>query len=549
MSTETIDPTNIPATLQKLAVPIDGLQHYGKNARKGDVGVIMDSLETHGQYRPVVVRAGTNEILAGNHTVKAARELGWKQVAATFVDVDDDEAARIVLVDNRANDLGGYDESALVELLQSLDGDLAGTGFIDDDVDELLGALSDPDREPLPGEEDGREGDGGREGYDSDDESGDWEGEGVKPGRGQTGSLAERFGAPPFTVLDTRLGGWQDRRRKWTAIGIESELGREAGMIFASPSTKFQNWYAVKDAAQQEAGRELSTEEVLASRYAADLVAFKDGKQTTSVFDPALCELLYRWHTQEGDAVLDPWAGGSVRGIVAGTLGRQYVGAELRPEQVEANRAQAGLVDALEGPEARVAPEWLEGDSVEVLQSLNQEFDFIIGCPPYYDLEKYSDDPRDLSNMSHADFDAQMHRNIAEAAELLRQDRFAAVVVGAVRDKRGHILDMRRLMVDAFAAAGMHLINDAVLINQAGAAAMRAGNFFQRARTLARTHQEVLVFVKGDRKAAARRLGDLDISATLTAADAAAEAAAEVTEGEGSEGAEQAAEGAVSEAS
>lgn len=151
MSTETTDPTKIPATLKKLAVPIEGLNHYGKNARKGDLGTIMESLEIHGQYRPVVVRTGTNEILAGNHTVMAARELGWKSIAVTFVDVDDDEAARIVLIDNRANDLGSYDEEALVELLQTVNS-LEGTGFAQDDLDDLLAHLNPDDLDDLEDE-------------------------------------------------------------------------------------------------------------------------------------------------------------------------------------------------------------------------------------------------------------------------------------------------------------------------------------------------------------------------------------------------------------
>lgn len=127
----------IPATLEQLAVPIDQLKHYGKNARRGDVAAIAESLEHHGQYKPIVVRAGTNEVLAGNHTLKAARELGWDRLAVTFMDVNDDQAARIVLVDNRTNDLAGYDEEALAGLLQELP-DLAGTGFTVDAVDALV---------------------------------------------------------------------------------------------------------------------------------------------------------------------------------------------------------------------------------------------------------------------------------------------------------------------------------------------------------------------------------------------------------------------------
>lgn len=89
----------IPATLAGLVVAVDSLRLYGQNPRRGDVDSICESLRNHGQYRPIVVRAGTNEVLAGNHTLAAARKLGWAEIAATFVDVDDDQAARIVLVD------------------------------------------------------------------------------------------------------------------------------------------------------------------------------------------------------------------------------------------------------------------------------------------------------------------------------------------------------------------------------------------------------------------------------------------------------------------
>lgn len=130
----------IPDTLDALAVPVDSLKPYGRNPRQGDVGAIIASLERHGQYRPIVVNTRTQEVLAGNHTLQAARALGWTEIAATFVDVDEDTAARIVLIDNRSNDLAAYDDHALVELLQSLP-DLDGTGFDGDALDELLADL------------------------------------------------------------------------------------------------------------------------------------------------------------------------------------------------------------------------------------------------------------------------------------------------------------------------------------------------------------------------------------------------------------------------
>lgn len=131
---------NIHSTLDQLTVPLGGLVHYGKNPRKGDVAAIAESLEHNGQYKPIVVRAGTNEVLAGNHTLKAARELGWEKIAVTFVDVTDDQAARIVLVDNRTNDLAGYDDEALAEMLKELP-DLKGTGFDVDAMDALVHGL------------------------------------------------------------------------------------------------------------------------------------------------------------------------------------------------------------------------------------------------------------------------------------------------------------------------------------------------------------------------------------------------------------------------
>ena len=81
------------------------------------------------------------------------------------------------------------------------------------------------------------------------------------------------------------------------------------------------------------------------------------GQTGTSIFDPVLCELAYRWFCPPGGHVLDPFAGGSVRGIVAVQLGREYTGIDLRPEQVAANEVQAASIC----PQA--SPRWLVGDS------------------------------------------------------------------------------------------------------------------------------------------------------------------------------------------
>lgn len=122
-------------------VEIDSVQAHPQNVRQGDVGAIVESLKAHGQYRPIVVQKSTMNILAGNHTWKAAKALGWKKISVAFVDVDDEQALRILLVDNRANDLATYNDNALAELLKFLadtEGGLDGTGFYGDDLDDLL---------------------------------------------------------------------------------------------------------------------------------------------------------------------------------------------------------------------------------------------------------------------------------------------------------------------------------------------------------------------------------------------------------------------------
>ncbi|UGS26350.1 ParB N-terminal domain-containing protein [Microbacterium resistens] len=129
--------------LRTVDVPTTELRPYRGNPRRGNVDLIVASLQAHGQYRPLVVNEGTKtgvpmEVLAGNHTLQAAQKLGWDTVLVSIVDVDEKQAAKIVAVDNRANDVAEYDEDALLALLQGLDGDLDGTGYDLDDLDDLV---------------------------------------------------------------------------------------------------------------------------------------------------------------------------------------------------------------------------------------------------------------------------------------------------------------------------------------------------------------------------------------------------------------------------
>jgi hypothetical protein len=232
--------------------------------------------------------------------------------------------------------------------------------------------------------------------------------------------------------------------------------------------------------------------------------AILDVGSGTSIFDPVVCEIAYRWFCPPGGTVLDPFAGGSVRGIVASRLGRRYVGIELRSEQVAANMAQLYLAD---GP----TPQWRVGDAREIARhAFDVEADLVFSCPPYWNLERYSDDPADLSNMGREEFFAAYGAIIRGTVERLRTDRFAVWVIGDVRDDDGCYVNLPGRTVEAFEAAGARFYNDAILVTAVGSLPVRVGRQFEVSRKLGRTHQNVMVFVKGDPRKATEACGPVE---------------------------------------
>jgi DNA modification methylase len=237
-----------------------------------------------------------------------------------------------------------------------------------------------------------------------------------------------------------------------------------------------------------------------------------------SIFDPVLCELVYRWFCPPAGVILDPFAGGSVRGIVAAKLGRHYVGVDLSAPQVVANRQQAQLILSTEDP----SPIWLEGDSREIRSiAAGVEADLIFTCPPYADLEVYSDHPRDISRLSYQHFRAAYAAIIAASCLMLKPDRFAAIVVGEVRDKAGNYYGFVPDTIAAFRRAGLSYYNEAILATPTGSLAIRAGKQFDVSRKMGKTHQNLLVFVKGDPKVAATLIGPTEFAVPEPHDDAA----------------------------
>lgn len=549
--------------------------------------------------------------------------------------------------------------------------------------------------------------------------------------RPPSGPVAEKFGFSPFTVLDARGGEWQERKRAWLGVGIKSEAGRSAKAFNMGLNANPDNGWQIED----------------------------NKGSGTSVFDPVLCECMYRWFSRDGSQIIDPFAGGSVRGIVAGMMNRKYWGCDLRPEQIESNReqgysilepsgytgdeltpvemqrggwyakredfahangtmyasgakcrafqkmidnqpglpivvgcsasslmqvyaAQSGKLnnrethvfvpkrehrtDETKTAEAfgavihEVSPgylnvcrararefaggnavrwqsdvstidtfnqtaniprdakrvvvpcgsgaiasgviaglafhgmsdktvllvavsemadletiknkasvgaggnplpnvelvresvpyeqhvrgimldcgseldggysakchkhlmpgdvlwvsgsrygstksksvEWVVGDSLEQMANA-PDADFLFSCPPYGDLEVYSNNPRDLSNQEWHTFRANYGNIILQSVKRLKQNRFACFVVGDFRDNRGFYRDFVSTTIAMFRDAGCPLYNEAVLNTPVGTACMRVTNQFESGRKFAKVHQNVLVFCRGDWKKAA----------------------------------------------
>lgn len=290
--------------------------------------------------------------------------------------------------------------------------------------------------------------------------------------------LMDRFGMPPFSVLNRRTEDWQDLRRRWLRWGIESEIGR--------------------------AGNLLSMSDAVRRGYGEEEGELEDGEKWsgTSIFDPVICELAYRWYCPPGGTILDPFAGGSVRGVVAGLLERRYMGIDLRGEQIRANRIQAERIFPEELDRWR--PKWATGDSRRVLDRIPPaSVDFMWSCPPYADLEVYSDDPADLSQMEYEDFLAAHAEIIAKGCAALKPDRFAAWVISDVRDKQGIYRGLGPATIDAFRQAGLSYYNEAIIVDSVGSGALRAARIFNGGRKLTRMHQYFYIFVKGNPKRAA----------------------------------------------
>lgn len=300
----------------------------------------------------------------------------------------------------------------------------------------------------------------------------------------ENNNLFTRFIMPPFTTLDTRGGDWLSRRNRIDAYFGDSLIGRAAGLAYGDFPGRTED-------DKTETGKR-------------DLLVTKVRKDDngTSKFDSVLCEVLLKWFGFKGCNVLDPFAGGHIRGAMAAYLGYKYTGIDLSQDQIDANIKRA--------TELNLYPKWICDDAINLDKYVELESqDLIFSCPPYGDLEQYTNDDRDLSNMEYADFLTAYRAIIAKSVKSLRTGRFCVFVVADFRDGEGFYRGFVADTIKAFETAGARLYNEAILLNSIGTAALRISGMFGN-RKLAKVHQNVLVFFKGDPKSIKFTYGEVD---------------------------------------
>lgn len=212
---------------------------------------------------------------------------------------------------------------------------------------------------------------------------------------------------------------------------------------------------------------------------------------------PFFAKWLTRGFCPKGGAILDPFCGGSVRGIVACQLGYRYTGIDLRDEQIQENRKQAKQIL---GDEGSSALKYITGDSDSVLDCIGDAnvYDFAFTCPPYFDLEVYSDNPKDISNMDWEGFKKAYASILCKACNLLRKDAFFGIVIGDVRGKDGCFKGLPNVTQIIMKKNGFGLYDDFILIDPLGSASMRADKQFTATRKCVTTHQRFMVFLRGN---------------------------------------------------
>lgn len=271
-------------------------------------------------------------------------------------------------------------------------------------------------------------------------------------------SMSDYFGVAPFSILNSVDGEWQKRKQRWNVL-INDKGQKREGVLGGSESKK-------------------------------DVMNKMSG---ASILDSVLAELMIKWFTEENFKTFDPFAGDTVFGFVSAFMNRPFEGIELRKEQAEFNQLQCDINN--------LNAKYICDSSENMNKYIkNESKDFIFSCPPYADLEVYSDLEDDLSTLSHEDFFKMYSKILQNTYSKLKNNRFAVIVTSEVRNKKGEYIQLVGKTINLMVNAGYMFYNDIILVNSVGTLPMRTGRHMNSGRKIGRRHQNVLVFYKGDPK-------------------------------------------------
>ena len=402
-------------------VNIDSIKPYKNNAKlhpAEQIEQIKKSIDLFGMDDPIGI--WKDEIVEGHGRLIACKELGMKEVPIIRLDhLTDEERKAYTLAHNKLTMNSDFDIDLLNDELEDITSiDMEDFGF---DLDLDLPVLE----------------------------------------KEEHNKLTDKFIVPPVSILDTRQGYWEERKKLWREMNIDNAEAREDAIVQTAQNAPY----------------------------------FEGEFNSTSLLDPVLSEIVVKWFMpKEGNKCFDVFAGDTIFGFVSSYCDKEFTGIELRKEQVDYNNSKVNKY--------KLNAKYICDDGRNVLQHIKENSqDLLFSCPPYFDLEVYSDKEEDASNQkNYQEFYKILDTAFANAIKCLKENRFAVVVVGDIRNKKtGEYYDFITDIKETFKNNGMCLYNELILINSYGTAGIRANNQM-KSRKVVKVHQNVLVFYKGDTK-------------------------------------------------
>ena len=264
--------------------------------------------------------------------------------------------------------------------------------------------------------------------------------------------LEDTFVIPPFSILDTRQGYWKNRKENWNQI--------------------------IKDKGESREGK-------------LDTAIMGDINNGVSILDPVLAEIANRWFGLDNCNTFDCFAGDSVFGYVSDYMGNNFTGIELRKEQVELNNKR------LKGTKSK----YICDDGQNILKHIKPNTqDLLFSCPPYFDLEIYSKLENDASNQKeYKGFLNILDKAFTNSIKCLKDNRFAFIVVGDLRNEQGGYYNFPNDIKNIFIKNDLQFYNEMILVEKLGTLPQRVRRYMYN-RKIGKCHQNILVFYKGDTK-------------------------------------------------